>query len=155
MTVVPVLTTRSAPAADRHAAVPGGRLGRAAADADLVTALAEGVVEQLLVVEGQEVKAGEPVARLSAADAQLALEAAEAEVLLREGELAAAQGARSAAKDAARAPVPPAGRAGRGRGRPGQAETEQANLPNLRRAADAKRGRPARRSTGCGRPAAR
>jgi HlyD family secretion protein len=52
----------------------------------LAPALAEGVVEELLVVEGQEVKAGEPVARLVAADAKLALVAAEADHRQREAE---------------------------------------------------------------------
>ncbi|HMF15205.1 MAG TPA: biotin/lipoyl-binding protein, partial [Gemmataceae bacterium] len=53
----------------------------------VVTALTEGIVEHLLVVEGQEVRAGEPVARLIAADAQLNRDAAEAEKQLREAEL--------------------------------------------------------------------
>jgi HlyD family secretion protein len=57
----------------------------------VVTALAEGVVEKLLVVEDQEVQAGEPVATLLATDARLALEGAEAELRLREAELARAQ----------------------------------------------------------------
>lgn len=52
----------------------------------LVTALAEGVVEQLLVVEGQEVKAGEAVARLIDADARLALAAGDADLKQREAE---------------------------------------------------------------------
>jgi len=52
----------------------------------LVPALAEGVVEELLVVEGQEVQAGEPVARLVAADAKLALIGAQADHRQREAE---------------------------------------------------------------------
>jgi RND family efflux transporter MFP subunit len=64
----------------------------------VVTALAEGVVEQLLVVEGQEVLQGQIVARLGAADARLALEAAEADVELRESELAAARATLTAAR---------------------------------------------------------
>lgn len=57
----------------------------------VVTALAEGVVEKLLVVEGQEVQAGEPVATMIDADARLAVEGAEAELRLREAELARAR----------------------------------------------------------------
>ncbi len=64
----------------------------------VVTALAEGVVERLLVVEGQEVKEGQAVARLVAADARLALESAEAEAELRESEVSAARAALAAAK---------------------------------------------------------
>jgi HlyD family secretion protein len=55
----------------------------------LVTALAEGVVERLLVVDGQEVKPGQVVARLASGDARLALDSADADVKLRAGELAA------------------------------------------------------------------
>src|SRR5438105_6703761 len=43
----------------------------------LVTALTEGVVEKLTVVEGQTIKEGHVVARLIQDDARLALEAAE------------------------------------------------------------------------------
>ncbi len=63
----------------------------------VVTALAEGVVERLLVVEDQEVEAGEPVAYLIDADAKLALEGTEAELALREADLARAQAALEAA----------------------------------------------------------
>jgi len=64
----------------------------------LVTALSEGVLERLLVVEGQEVQEGEVVARLVTADARLILQAAEADIRLREGELAGARAGRTAAK---------------------------------------------------------
>lgn len=70
----------------------------------VVTALAEGVVDKLLVVEGQEVQEGDVVARLIAADAQIALASAEAEVRLREAERNAAAAGVTAAK--ARLDVP-------------------------------------------------
>lgn len=57
----------------------------------LVSALAEGVIEDLLVVEGQDVKKGQTVARLIADDARLGLESADADLKLREAELVAAQ----------------------------------------------------------------
>jgi len=53
----------------------------------LVTALAEGVVDKLLVVEGQKLKAGDPVALLIQEDAKLALQTAEADRGMREAEL--------------------------------------------------------------------
>jgi RND family efflux transporter MFP subunit len=59
----------------------------------VVSALAEGVVEELLVVEGQEVKAGQTVARLIDADARLALAAAVADAKLRQAELTVARAA--------------------------------------------------------------
>jgi len=64
----------------------------------VVTALAEGVVERLLVVEGQEVKEGEPVALLVAADSRLAVDAAEADLNLRQAELAGARAALTGAR---------------------------------------------------------
>lgn len=57
----------------------------------MVSALAEGMVDQLLVVAGQEVKAGQPVAMLVDADARIALGDAEAALHLKEAELAAAR----------------------------------------------------------------
>lgn len=65
----------------------------------VVTALAEGVVDAVLVVEGEDVVAGQPLARLIDADARLALAAAEAVVERRRAEAAVAQ----AELDAARA----------------------------------------------------
>src|SRR5262249_44914742 len=53
----------------------------------LVTALAEGVVDKLLVVEGQKLKAGDQVALLIQADAKLALQTAEADRDMREAKL--------------------------------------------------------------------
>ncbi len=56
-----------------------------------IAALAPGVVERLLVVEDQAVKAGEPIAELIKADAQLTRDGAEARLQLREAELAEAR----------------------------------------------------------------
>ncbi len=71
----------------------------------LVTALAEGVVEDLLVVEGDEVSVGQPVARLIETDARLALEQAEAALVLREAEASAARARRDAAVARRNSPV--------------------------------------------------
>ncbi len=62
-----------------------------------VAALAPGVVELLLVVEDQPVKAGEPVAELVKEDAQLALDRAKADLDLREAELDEARATLTAA----------------------------------------------------------
>ncbi|MCA9038324.1 MAG: HlyD family efflux transporter periplasmic adaptor subunit [Planctomycetaceae bacterium] len=56
-----------------------------------VPALAPGVIEELLVVEGQEVKRGETIARLISVDAEIAVEQARASLALSEGELQRAQ----------------------------------------------------------------
>ena len=63
-----------------------------------VAALAAGVIEKLLVVEDQAVKAGEPIAYLVADDARLALEAAQATLKLREAEVERSQAALQAAQ---------------------------------------------------------
>ncbi|QNN24962.1 efflux RND transporter periplasmic adaptor subunit [Planctomycetales bacterium ZRK34] len=63
-----------------------------------VSALTDGVVEQMLVLEGQQVKAGQVVARLVAEDAELAVQAAEAELALRRAEADAAEADLRAAK---------------------------------------------------------
>jgi RND family efflux transporter MFP subunit len=62
-----------------------------------VTALADGVVEEVLVLEGQPVKKGDVVARMVADDARISLARAEAAVLEREGELKQAEAVREAA----------------------------------------------------------
>lgn len=54
----------------------------------LVTALTEGVIEKLFVVEGKSVAAGEQIAKLIDTDARLALREAEAELALRRAEVA-------------------------------------------------------------------
>ncbi len=58
-----------------------------------ISALANGVVEELLVLEGQPVEAGQAVARLVAEDAQIALAHAEAVLAEREASLSAARAA--------------------------------------------------------------
>jgi RND family efflux transporter MFP subunit len=106
VTVIPVTTSQGA-----MDAPPDTPLFRAAGWVEprptptIVTALAEGVVEHLLVVEGQEVKKGQTVARLVEADARLALESAEAEVELRESDLASAKTALIAARARHELPV--------------------------------------------------
>ena len=70
-----------------------------------VAGLAPGVVEQLLVVEDQAVTAGEPIAELVKDDAQLAHERAQADLLLREAELRAAEATFAAAKIRLEQPV--------------------------------------------------
>src|SRR4029079_15045876 len=53
----------------------------------LVTALTEGVVDQLLVVEDQEVKRGQIIARLNPTEAKLAVKSAQADLALRQAEV--------------------------------------------------------------------
>lgn len=64
-----------------------------------VPALADGVVQEVLVLEGQPVEAGQIVARLIDADARIALARSEAELAQRQAEVAAAKVAAGCADD--------------------------------------------------------
>ena len=105
VTVVPVLTTRS------EIQQVGTPLFKAAGWIEprptpiRIAALAAGVVEQLLVVEDQAVKVGEPIAELVKDDAQLACQQAEADLNLREAELESARATLVAAETRYEQPV--------------------------------------------------
>lgn len=99
VTVVPVLTsTGVAIAADTPLFRSAGWI-EPRPTPTFVTAIAEGVVERLLVVEGQEVQEGDPVAELIKRDAELSVENADADLALKTANLAST----SAHLDAARA----------------------------------------------------
>lgn len=105
VTVVPVILARA------EMQVAGMPLFQAAGwveprpTAVMASALVEGVVEELLVVEGQEVEAGQPVAKLVDADARINLQEAEATEQLRVAERDALQATLTAAKQNVEHPV--------------------------------------------------
>ena len=70
-----------------------------------VPALATGVVQELLVVEGQDIQAGDPVAQLVDADARLALDQAKVDLRLQESQLKKADANLAAARQRAERPV--------------------------------------------------
>ena len=102
-----------------------------------VAALAPGVIDELLVVEGQQVKKGEPIARLITIDAELDVEQAEATLAIREGELARAEAQRRAAKVRVRQPVHLQVQLADAQSMLAKAQTELAKLPFLIQAAQA------------------
>ncbi len=63
-----------------------------------VAAMAPGVIEEMMVVAGQTVSKGEPIARLVSVDAELALQQAKNALAIRQGELNRAQAELSAAR---------------------------------------------------------
>jgi len=138
VTVVPVLTTRSE---IRHEGTP---LFQAAGWIEprptptLVTALAEGVVDKLLVVEGQQVKAGEPVAYLIDTDAKLALQSADADFRLRKAERANAESGLRAAQTNLDKPVHLEAALAEAEAMLAQKETELGNLPFSLKSAEAR-----------------
>ena len=103
-----------------------------------VSALTAGVIEELLVVEGQDVRAGEPVARLLDVDARLALDQALADLALRRAELANAQAELVAARQHLQHPVHLEAALAEAESRLAKTETEMASIPLLVQAAESR-----------------
>lgn len=103
-----------------------------------VAALASGVVDQLLVVEDQFVKQGEPIARLVARDAELALQQAIATEGMRKGELEEAQATLTAARTNLEFPTHLEFPLAEAEVDLATLETELTNLPNLLKRAEAR-----------------
>ncbi len=100
-----------------------------------VAALAPGVVESLLVVEDQPVKAGDPIAELVKDDAKLAYEAALADRKLREAELDEANADLVAAETRLKQPVHLEAALGEAEAALAKTATQVTNLPfEIRRA---------------------
>lgn len=100
-----------------------------------VAALAPGVVEQLLVVEDQPVRAGEPIAELVKHDAELAYQRALADLELRQAELDETRAGLTAAETRLTQPVHLQAALGESDAALAKLETQLQNLPfELRRA---------------------
>ncbi|HUG89692.1 MAG TPA: HlyD family efflux transporter periplasmic adaptor subunit [Planctomycetaceae bacterium] len=138
VTVVPVVVTR----ADVQRA--GTPMFQAAGWVEprptptVVSALAEGVIEELLVVAGQDVQRDEPVARLIDVDARLALERADADRTLRQAELASARAALTAAELRLEHPVHLDAALADAESNSAKVETEFAQIPFLIEASQAR-----------------
>lgn len=94
-----------------------------------VPALAPGVIEELLVVEGQAIKQGEPIARLISIDAEIAVKQAEATLATAEGDLKRAFAEQRAAKIRLEKPVHLQIQFADAKSLLAKVETEMANLP--------------------------
>lgn len=105
----------------------------------IVTALVEGIVDEMLVVEGQAVEPGQIVARLIRRDSEIALNRARANVRLREAEVAASRAALTAAESLYAEPLPLISALAEADAALAKIETELARLPTLIRAAEVKR----------------
>ena len=104
-----------------------------------VAALAPGVVEELLVVEDQRVKQGEPIARLVKADAELELKNSIAIQKLREAELEQAKASLTAAEIRLAQPVHLEAVLSAAEAELAKIQTELKNLPFMLRRSKAKR----------------
>ena len=102
-----------------------------------VAALAPGVVEKLLVVENQPIKAGEPIAELVKDDAKLVHDRALADLELRQAELDEANAAYKAAETRFKQPVHLEAALGEANASLAKIETALKNLPFETRRAEA------------------
>ena len=102
-----------------------------------VAALATGVIAELLVVEDQPVKAGQPIAELIKDDARLVHEAALADQQLRQAELEQAQAALTAAKTKLEQPVHLEADLGKAEAELARVHTMLQNLPYQTKRAEA------------------
>jgi len=103
-----------------------------------VAALAPGVIEELLVVEGQQVKRGEAIAKLISIDAELQVEQAENSLAIREGEMNRAKAELNAATIRFDNPVHLQVQLADAQSTLAKANTELAKLPFLMTASEAK-----------------
>jgi multidrug efflux pump subunit AcrA (membrane-fusion protein) len=138
VTVVPVLATRAAVQQEGAVLFTAAGWVEPRPTEVRVPALSEGVVEKLLVVEDQEVKAGQPLAMLIRRDAELALAEAKATHELAESELASANAALEAARTNLEKPLALRAMLAEAEGMWAKTQTELANLPFQRQAADAR-----------------
>lgn len=102
-----------------------------------VAALAPGVIEELMVVEGQQVRKGEPIAQLISIDAELVVEQAKNSVAIRQGQLQQAIAGLNAAKVRFANPVHLQVQLADAISTQAKAKTELAKLPFLIEAATA------------------
>ncbi len=98
VTIVPVIVKRAEPqqAGTQLFQAPGWVEPRPIAVS--VAAMTHGVVEELMVVAGQSVEKGQPIARLVSIDAELAIEQCKNALAIREGELNRAKAELAAAR---------------------------------------------------------
>jgi HlyD family secretion protein len=104
----------------------------------LVSAMVDGVVAELLVVEGQSVVAGQPIARLIDIDAKLALRQAESELKLRETGITAAKAQLAAAEQRLKHPLHLQAALADAEATLTKSETELGKIPHLLKAAEAR-----------------
>ncbi len=101
-----------------------------------VAAMAPGVIEELMVVAGQAVQKGAPIARLVSTDAELTLEQAKNTLAIRDGELNRAKAELSAAQIRLENPVHLQIQLANAQSALTKSETELAKIPFLLEAAE-------------------
>lgn len=105
VTVVPVILTRAEVGPSSQPLFQAAGWVEPRPTRTLVPALASGVIETILVVEGQDVRSGDPIARLIDVDALAGVQAAKIDLELRQSELTLAEAQRVIAATRLNQPV--------------------------------------------------
>lgn len=135
VTVVPVVTTRGEVTASESPLFQAPGWIEPRPRPVVVSALTEGVIDKLLVVEGQEVRQGEPIASLIDVDARLSLEQTQSERQQRLAQLEMARAAFVAAEARLQNPSHLDAQVAEAESALARVQTERAKLPSLIEAA--------------------
>lgn len=138
VTVVPVILTRAEVQSEGTPLFQAAGWVEPRPSPVMASALVEGIVEKMLVIEGQDVRIGEPLAQLFDADAKIALREAEATKQLREAELEVAKATAKAAQKNVEHPVHLEAAHAEAEAALAKLQTDIKNLPFALRAAEAR-----------------
>ncbi len=136
--VVPVMAVQAEIAQSEAPLFQSAGWVEARPTAVLVTALAEGVVEKLLVIEGQELRAGDDVAQLIDLDSKLRLQDVAAELKSRQAELSSRKASLIAAETRLREPLDLQTKLAEAEAMLARIATERSRLPSQIAAAQSK-----------------
>lgn len=139
VTVIPVIASRSEVAASNSPLFQAAGWVEPRPQAVVVSAMVEGIVDEVLVVEGQPVQANQVVARLVRRDAEIALQRAEADVRIRTAEILTAKARLKSAEALFAEPIVLLASVAEADATLAKVETELARLPALLRGAEARR----------------
>jgi HlyD family secretion protein len=138
VTVLPVIVTRAKVEQSDAPLFPAAGWVEPRPTPVIVTSLVEGVIERVTVIEGQDVKEGQPVAYLIRKDAEIAVRQAEAEVQLKIAELASANAQLESAKTYFNEPIQRQSEVAEAESHLAKIQTELSRIPALQRAAQAR-----------------
>lgn len=138
VTVIPVISVRAEIQQPEAALFQSAGWVEARPTPVVVSALEEGVVEELLVIEGQELVKGQAIARLIDADARLGVRDATAELDSRRAELASGKAALAAAEIRLREPIELETKLAEAEAVSARVENELSRLPSQVKAAEAR-----------------
>jgi multidrug efflux pump subunit AcrA (membrane-fusion protein) len=138
VTVVPVITLRAeVQAADTPLFRAAGWIEPRPTPV-VVSSLIDGIVQKVLVIEGQDVKEGEPVAELVRADAEIGLRQAKADLALQRSSEGAAAAQLSAAETYVQEPIERIAALASAESELAKLDSALSRMPSMAQAADAR-----------------